>query len=487
MDEKQKRRRKRKLKEKPKKKTKRTERDEKEKLPKRRRRRRMVSPTLLATNTELKRIISGQENSFEADTEMGMAMHTLEENELKRRTQKSVEEGQDDDEEEEYNEEDDDEEDDDEEGDDDEGENNIDFDELEEPEESPAVTFGNVETTTTGLKSTTIGKLKDIESSRGGNSGLQPDINNEETIKTKVKVKKRNIMFRAERNEFPEFDSEGDTRTTGKRKKKQKESDIPENVDESRKKPKDSEKMEDSDLSNDDLSNDGEVETELKLMKKKKKKMRRIRVKMNRLGTIKDENEEEEDEEKSQQDSTVQKKKKKKCKNRNSDNIEGVESKSDMDENDLEQMTESKSMKCGGGSKKKKKEQSRYRNVKETKKRAFVKNLRVIGRQFNVRPSSSGFYGKDRDWSDRPASRNISQNPIEVFNSAWPKLKKHLFNVRLDPEERNDLVLSRPDVLEQLREKVVELLKTFVARDYPAPSNKGRPNRFNNVWSPGWC
>ena len=154
-------------------------------------------------------------------------------------------------------------------------------------------------------------------------------------------------------------------------------------------------------------------------------------------------------------------------------------------------MTESKSKKCAGGdskkNKKKKKQPSRYRNVKETKKRAFVKNLRVIGRQFNVRPSASGFYGKDRDWSDRPASRNISQTPIEVFNSAWPKLKKHLFNVRLDPEERNDLVLSRPDVLEQLREKVVELLKTFVARDYPAPSNKGRPNRFNNVWSPGWC
>merc|ERR1712130_1030770 len=242
-------------------------RDEKEKLPKRRRRR-MVSPTLLATNTELK--ISGQENSFEADTEMGMAMHTLEENELKRRTHKSVEEGQDDDEEEEYNEEDNDDE-----GNDDEGDNNIDFDEPEEPEESPAVTFGNVETSTTVLKSTTNGKLKDIESSRGGNSGLQPDISNEETIKTKVKVKKRNIMFRAERNEFPEFDSEGDTRTTGKRKKKKKESDIPENVDESRKKPKDSEEMQDSDLSNDDLSNDGEVETELKLMKKKKKKMRR--------------------------------------------------------------------------------------------------------------------------------------------------------------------------------------------------------------------
>ena len=45
-----------------------------------------------------------------------------------------------------------------------------------------------------------------------------------------------------------------------------------------------------------------------------------------------------------------------------------------------------------------------------------------------------------------------------MFNKQWPKLKKHLFNIRLDPEERNDLTLARPDVVEQLREKVVELL-----------------------------
>ena len=81
----------------------------------------------------------------------------------------------------------------------------------------------------------------------------------------------------------------------------------------------------------------------------------------------------------------------------------------------------------------------------------------------------------------------MTQSPLDVFTAQWPKLKKHLFNVRLDPEERNDLVLSRPDLVEQLRDEVVKLLRTFVERDYPAPSNKGRPSHFNNVWSPGWC
>ena len=50
----------------------------------------------------------------------------------------------------------------------------------------------------------------------------------------------------------------------------------------------------------------------------------------------------------------------------------------------------------------------------------------------------------------------------QVFNKQWPKLKKHLFNVRLDPEERNDLTLARPDVVEQLREKVVSTKSCFI-------------------------
>ena len=440
------------------------------------RRRRMVSSTLqMASKTELDKLSSRQDNSFEADTEVGPPMHKLEENVLRRQQKSEVDNDEEDDEEEEEDAE------------------KIEFDELEDPEENSDVTstspnrhrertFENVETTTER-----VGKMKDIETPRRrDNSDSQPNIGNEEPMKAKVKVKKRNIMFRAERNEFPEFDNEeGDNKSmSGQRKKKEQDSNIPENVDENKKKPME---MKDNDISKDDLVDDGEpVETEKKLTKKKKKKMRRIRVKMNKLGTMKDENEEDEEEEEEPNEAKVQKKRKNKCKNRKIENTEGVESKSDTTEN--EETTEGKPKKCrGGGSKKKKKQPSRYRNVKETKKRAFVKNLRVIGRQFNVRPSASGFYGKDRDWSDRPTGRNISESPIEKFNSAWPKLKKHLFNVRLDPEERNDLVLSRPDIMEQLREKVVELLKTFVSRDYPAPSNKGRPNHFNNVWSPGWC
>merc|ERR1712130_992344 len=122
--------------------------------------------------------------------------------------------------------------------------------------------------------------MGDIETSRGSN---------EDQMKAKVKVKKRNIMFRAEKNEFPEFDGEEggeDKRMSSETEKKQKESNIQENVDENK-----NLEMKDNEISEDDLIENRELEeTEKKLTKKKKKKMRRIRVKMNRS----DENEEEE-------------------------------------------------------------------------------------------------------------------------------------------------------------------------------------------------
>merc|ERR1712032_657492 len=156
-----------------------------------------------------------------------------------------------------------------------EGVDKIEFDELEEPEENSdmkttssnrkhqrkkTIEIENVETSTdlTHLESTIDGKLKDVETSQGSNPGLQP-MGDEESMKTKVKVKKRNIMFRADRNEFPEFDSEGDNKVTSERKKKQKESNVPENIDDNPMKPKENKKDKDDEISEDDLSsNDGE-------------------------------------------------------------------------------------------------------------------------------------------------------------------------------------------------------------------------------------
>ena len=74
-----------------------------------------------------------------------------------------------------------------------------------------------------------------------------------------------------------------------------------------------------------------------------------------------------------------------------------------------------------------------------------------------------------------------------LFNSRWPKLKKHLFNIADDPEERTDLQEELPEVLEKMRLKVLDMYGTFVKRDYPDMSNQSDPARFGGNWSPGWC
>jgi len=135
---------------------------------------------------------------------------------------------------------------------------------------------------------------------------------------------------------------------------------------------------------------------------------------------------------------------------------------------------------------KKKSIHSRHWNIVKNSKMVKVKDVRRIGQKYKIKPCASGEYGIDNDWSDK--ARNVTEaSPVAIFKQHWPRLKKHLFNVRTDPEERKYLVTEKPEIVEKLRKKVVKLLQTFVPRDYPAPDPKGRPTHFNNVWSPGWC
>ena len=76
-----------------------------------------------------------------------------------------------------------------------------------------------------------------------------------------------------------------------------------------------------------------------------------------------------------------------------------------------------------------------------------------------------------------------------LFNSRWrwPKLKKHLFNIADDPEERTDIQEELPEMLEKMRLKVPYMYGTFVKRDYPDMSKKSDPARYGGNWSLGWC
>ena len=45
----------------------------------------------------------------------------------------------------------------------------------------------------------------------------------------------------------------------------------------------------------------------------------------------------------------------------------------------------------------------------------------------------------------------------------------------------------KPEMLEKMRLKVLDMYGTFVKRDYPDISNQSDPARFGGNWSPGWC
>ena len=75
----------------------------------------------------------------------------------------------------------------------------------------------------------------------------------------------------------------------------------------------------------------------------------------------------------------------------------------------------------------------------------------------------------------------------KTFEKIWPELKKHLFNVAIDPEERINLKKVKPEMLKRLRQKAHELFSIIFNEDFPDPVQHGKPKFFNNIWSPGWC
>ncbi|XP_077869304.1 arylsulfatase B-like, partial [Saccoglossus kowalevskii] len=63
-----------------------------------------------------------------------------------------------------------------------------------------------------------------------------------------------------------------------------------------------------------------------------------------------------------------------------------------------------------------------------------------------------------------------------------------LFNLKDDPEERNNLAKDYPMKVEELRLRLKEYEKGLMPPINPPPDLKGsKPANFGGVWSPGWC
>ena len=130
-----------------------------------------------------------------------------------------------------------------------------------------------------------------------------------------------------------------------------------------------------------------------------------------------------------------------------------------------------------------------------SKDMVFIRNMSHYEHLFNVtaRDETDDEYTEDID-DEVSLMRmmgndyDISSNKYQIiFDLRWPNLKKHLFNIPADPEERVDLKDEQPQLVEDMRLIVRDMYASFVERDYPDKSKRGSPRHFNNIWSPGWC
>ena len=72
-----------------------------------------------------------------------------------------------------------------------------------------------------------------------------------------------------------------------------------------------------------------------------------------------------------------------------------------------------------------------------------------------------------------------------VPTHAPPNLPVHLFNVTADPTEKQDLSDQMPELVEQMQNRVIELMKDMVPAIYPPQVDEGYPQ--DGLWVTGWC
>ncbi|GFN76975.1 arylsulfatase b [Plakobranchus ocellatus] len=95
--------------------------------------------------------------------------------------------------------------------------------------------------------------------------------------------------------------------------------------------------------------------------------------------------------------------------------------------------------------------------------------------------------------------RNITGNHVirdyqatakKVFSESFDvnsPMFYYLFNLKDDPEERNNLYDSHPDIVKQLQDRLDAHKKNYVHPNFPLTVSESDPSHWEGNWSPGWC
>ena len=91
------------------------------------------------------------------------------------------------------------------------------------------------------------------------------------------------------------------------------------------------------------------------------------------------------------------------------------------------------------------------------------------------------------DWDLEEKKSLPAENPDEDFESLSVGAEVRLYNVRTDPEERIDLAESQPDVVEVMKQKILEQARTMRRANFRQRSVLGHPFLHGGNFMPGWC
>ena len=84
-------------------------------------------------------------------------------------------------------------------------------------------------------------------------------------------------------------------------------------------------------------------------------------------------------------------------------------------------------------------------------------------------------------------AENDQKDPRPAPPPPVPTNQTFLFNLKEDPEERNDLSDAFPDKVANMVDRIKELSESLVEPDNPDTVFAGNPVNFGWVWSTGWC
>jgi len=69
----------------------------------------------------------------------------------------------------------------------------------------------------------------------------------------------------------------------------------------------------------------------------------------------------------------------------------------------------------------------------------------------------------------------------------YDDIRNVLYNIATDPEEKENLIETEPDVAQKLKDKLDEYIAALPEGFYPPKSPAGKPENFGGIWSDGWC